>query len=328
MASSEQAPAKRVGVSLIEDSVVCETGGGFTSTQWQVAVNDGWMKLSQIVKRGTIDAISTELEDEDDPHRAVGKIWVDRPAQVYYRRRTYISAPIGTRLRKLIFTPVRGTDGVRFSRSESELVLAGDYRLMSRARFDEKAQRKARQAAQPRERLLTPVRTPDGVRASRSESASVRHGENRFMPRPFLDEKAEHIGRRPEPPREPLPKSDTLNHLGELLSRLGARPLSKANLVTENLSERPRTTAIPVAEHLGEGLPAKETPLTEHLVKAPPPDANSVAGHVGEGSSATAIQVTEAPSTIQTSSRRKEPVRETKLPGKSTPQGDKGSNSA
>lgn len=182
MDSLDQVPAKRVGVSLKEDSVVCETGGGFTSTEWRVAVNDGWMKLSQLVKRGTIDAISTELEDEDDPYGAAGSHWVDRPAQVWYRRSTYVVAPIGTRFRKLVLTPERNPDGVRFSRSESEFVLYGESRLVSPSFLAEKAERKARQAAHP---------------------------------------------------REPLSKSETIHHLGALLSQLGEEPPIKPVPVAE-----------------------------------------------------------------------------------------------
>jgi hypothetical protein len=136
---------------LTEDSVVCETGGGFTRTEWSVGVNDGWVTLAQLVRRGRIGDISTEIEAEDDPHGvASGSRWVDRPAQVWYRRRTYVVAPIGTRFRKRVETPVRDPAyGVRFSRLESDFELYREGRLVSLEILAERAARRARHAARP-----------------------------------------------------------------------------------------------------------------------------------------------------------------------------------
>lgn len=204
----ERAPAKRVGISLREDSVVCETGGGFTKTEWQVSVNDGWMKLSQLLKRGTVDTISTELEDEDDPHGAAGSHWLDRPPQVYYRRSTRVVAPIGTRFRKLVSTPVRTPDGIRFSRTESEVELYGEERYASPGFLAERADHKARQAAQARERMpksdtlhhlralvsqlgealpaasIPVVEAPSTVQASSRRKPPVRHEQPRIESTP------------------------------------------------------------------------------------------------------------------------------------------------
>lgn len=150
MRSPERGSAARVGVSLTEDSVVCETGGGFTKTEWSVAVNDGWLSIAQLVKRGRVGEITIEVEDEDDPHGvASGSQWVDRPAQVWYRRRTYVMAPVGTRFRQRVFTPVRDAAvGVRFSRSERDFELRAEGRLISLEILEERAQRKARRASQ------------------------------------------------------------------------------------------------------------------------------------------------------------------------------------
>lgn len=305
---------------MTEDSVVCDTGGGFTRTEWRVGVNDGWMTLFQIVQRGTIDSISTELEDEDDPHGAVGNYWVDRPAQVYYRRRTYIVAPIGTRLRKIVFTPVRSRDGIRYSQSDSELVLTGENRLASRSYLDEKAERKARQAAQSREALSTLVRNPDRARLPQPESEPVRYGEIRLVTRSYLDEKAEREGRQAEQSREPLPKSATLHHLGALLSRLGARPPANAIPVAERTGEVPLTNAIPVAAHVGEVSPTQAIRVAERLGERPPTEAVPVTEHLDEEPRMEAVPVAEAPSLVHASSRRKDPVREPQFPTGSTPE--------
>lgn len=151
MPSQERGSAARAGVSLTEDSVVCETGGGFTKTEWSVAVNDGWLSIADLIKRGRVGGITIEVEDEDDPHGvASGSQWVDRPAQVWYRRRTYVTAPVGTRFRQRVSTPVRDPAvGVRYSRSERDFELRGEGRIVAVDILEERAQRKARRAAQP-----------------------------------------------------------------------------------------------------------------------------------------------------------------------------------
>ena len=151
MVSLDKAHAPRVGVSLTEDSVICETGGGFTRTEWSVQVNDGWLSVFHVVGRRRIGEIASEVEDEEDPYGvASGGQWFDRPPQVWYRRVTYIVAPVGTRFRRRVWTPVRDPrKGVWFSSSEDEFELRGDGRLVRPHVLAERAARKDRQVAQP-----------------------------------------------------------------------------------------------------------------------------------------------------------------------------------
>jgi len=126
------------------------TSPGFTKTEWSVAINDGWLTITQLVARRRIGEIAIEVEDIDDPHGvSSGTHWADRPAQVWYRRRTYVVAPIGTRFRKRVWTPVRDKHGVRYSKSESDFELRGEERLVSLHIIAERAARKAQLAAQP-----------------------------------------------------------------------------------------------------------------------------------------------------------------------------------
>jgi hypothetical protein len=107
--------------------------------------------LSQLVRRRRIGEIAAEIEDEEDPHGvASGAHWVDRPPQVWYRRETYVVAPIGTRFRKQVWTPVRDPKkGVWFDRADTELELRGEGKLVSLHVLAERAARKAQRAAQP-----------------------------------------------------------------------------------------------------------------------------------------------------------------------------------
>jgi len=85
---------------------VCEDGGGFETELWDVRVNNGWMPAAQLAKRGTVGGVTAELLDEDDPSGVTRQRWGGQPPQVYYQRRTNITAPIGTRFRRQIWRPV------------------------------------------------------------------------------------------------------------------------------------------------------------------------------------------------------------------------------
>jgi hypothetical protein len=135
-----------IGCFLTEESVVCPTGGGFENTEWSIRINDGWFTLPHLAQRRRVGQVAAEIEDEDDPHRAVSSVhWDDRPPQVWYRRTTYVTAPVGTHFRKRIWTPERGgPKGIWFRLFEDEFELRGENRLISVRVLNE---RRARQQA-------------------------------------------------------------------------------------------------------------------------------------------------------------------------------------
>lgn len=107
MSSVAQAsPARLASRVLVEGSKVCDDGGGFETELWDVRVNSGWMPAAQLAKRGTVGGVTAELLDEDDPSGVTRQRWGGQPPQVYYQRRTNITAPIGTRFRRHIWRPV------------------------------------------------------------------------------------------------------------------------------------------------------------------------------------------------------------------------------
>lgn len=107
MSSTGSPSGATVSVTLLERAFVCPTGGGFETERWKVHVNDGWMPLSVLVWRKAVGEITAELLDEDDPGRVGGSRWSDRGPQQWFQRRTHVEAPIGTRLWRRTWRPVR-----------------------------------------------------------------------------------------------------------------------------------------------------------------------------------------------------------------------------
>jgi hypothetical protein len=94
-------------VTLIERSFVCPTGGGFETERWSVRINDGWLALPALVRRGSVGGVRVEVLDEDDPDGvARAAKWGDRAPQVWFKRSTRIVAPIGTGLWQRIWRPL------------------------------------------------------------------------------------------------------------------------------------------------------------------------------------------------------------------------------
>lgn len=106
---------------VVEGSKLCEDGGGFETERWDVRVNNGWMPLTQLVKAGTVGGVTAELVDEEDPHGVTRQRWGGQPPQVYYRRRTNVTAPIGTHLRRHVWRPI-----IDRSKTVRDYLLAGD----------------------------------------------------------------------------------------------------------------------------------------------------------------------------------------------------------
>lgn len=95
------------GITLIERSFVCSTGGGFETERWSVRVNDGWLPLPVLVHRGNVGGIKAEVLDEDDPAGvAGGQRWTERAPQVWFKRATRILAPKGTRFWRRTWRPL------------------------------------------------------------------------------------------------------------------------------------------------------------------------------------------------------------------------------
>jgi hypothetical protein len=230
----------------MDESVVCETGGGFTKTEWSVAVNDGWLTVAQLVRRGRVGDVGTELQDEDDPHGAAGGgHWVNRPAQVWYRRRTYVLAPIGTRFRKRVWTPVR--DPARdsaFSRSDSEFELRGEGRLVSLQILADRAARRARGGGRPEAPL--------------AKGETLRH----------LDALLARLGSQPSPTPEdprppPTPQGPAPTAAARDAAAMRRAEAAAATPMAEDTAETPMgedTAATPTAED-ATAAPTGEEPV-------------------------------------------------------------------
>jgi hypothetical protein len=96
-----------LGITLIERSFVCPTGGGFETERWSVRVNDGWLLVSSLVRRGNVGGIRVEILDQDDPAGiAEGAHWTDRAPQVWFKRSTRVLAPKGTRFWRRTWRPL------------------------------------------------------------------------------------------------------------------------------------------------------------------------------------------------------------------------------
>jgi hypothetical protein len=233
----------------MDESVVCETGGGFTKTEWSVAVNDGWLTVAQLVRRGRVGDVGTELQDEDDPHGAAGGgHWVNRPAQVWYRRRTYVLAPIGTRFRKRVWTPVR--DPARdsaFSRSDSEFELRGEGRLVSLQILADRAARRARGGGRPEAPL--------------AKGETLRH----------LDALLARLGSQPSPtPEDPRPPPTPQGPAPTAAAR-DAAAMRRAEAAAARMMAEDRAET-PMAEDAAETLMAEdtaETPTGEDTAETP-----------------------------------------------------------
>ncbi len=109
---------------------MCDGGGGFETERWYIRVNDGWMTTTQLVRRGTVGGVTAELLDEDDPSGVTRQRWKSHPPQVYFWRRTNITAPVGTRLRRCVWRPA-----IDRGKTVRDYLLAGDV-FPSLRRFD------------------------------------------------------------------------------------------------------------------------------------------------------------------------------------------------
>jgi hypothetical protein len=154
---------------LCEHSYVSEAGGGFEEERYKVEVNDGWMWLYDLLKRGTVGNVTASLTDGDteadvdDPHGAAGQVWGNRPAQCYWRRWIHVTAPAGTRFQKVHSVPNREQAAVEWTVMsvphdvyETDLQLRGG-RLVREDWLKEREERKARAAAQRDERPMPPA---------------------------------------------------------------------------------------------------------------------------------------------------------------------------
>jgi hypothetical protein len=145
-------------VFLIEGALASD--GGFEETIWQIRVNDGWMQLDRLVRRGTIGGITAAFCLEDDPSGMASARHYDLKPRVYWKRETEVQAPVGTRFRKQRWVPNRERArqsvlllGVPYDRYEAEFELRA-HGLVSSKILAEKAQREADRAT-PAEKPMT-----------------------------------------------------------------------------------------------------------------------------------------------------------------------------
>jgi len=95
-----------VSVVLVEQSSVCEDGGGFERVVWRVRVNDGWLRLDQLVQKKSVGDFSAKLGAVDDPHDvSTSESWSSAPSRVWWRRETLVKAPVGTRFWRRLWQP-------------------------------------------------------------------------------------------------------------------------------------------------------------------------------------------------------------------------------
>jgi hypothetical protein len=139
-----------VSATLKEGSVAAD--GGFEETVYLVRVNDGWMRVERLVRRGPIGGITATVRVEDDPSGVTSARRHDLKPRVYWKRETQVDAPMGTRFRKQIWTPNRERARsnplllrVPYDKHETEFELRADG-LVSSKSLAEQAQREGREA--------------------------------------------------------------------------------------------------------------------------------------------------------------------------------------
>lgn len=150
---AQPTPARLATITLVERSSVYEEGGGFTSEQWLVQVNDGWISLRELLKRGSVGGVTAELVEKDDPTEESFQSSDGPPPQVYYLYRVNLAAPAGTLLRRRVWRPavnrnlrvidylLKGDLFPRQQRTDRDFELLKDGRLMSAREAQERRQR-------------------------------------------------------------------------------------------------------------------------------------------------------------------------------------------
>jgi hypothetical protein len=127
------------GVTLIERATVCKTGGGFEETRWRPRVNDGWMRLDLLLRRGPdgVGDVVAERLLEDDPNEVAAHGWSDLAPGMWFRRETYVTAPIGTRFWRRLWVPNRELarekplrPGVPYTKYDRIYELLGEEKLV------------------------------------------------------------------------------------------------------------------------------------------------------------------------------------------------------
>jgi hypothetical protein len=195
-------------VWVLEQSFVCETGGGFEEERYKVEVNDGWMSLYDVLKRRTVGNVTASLTDGeseaevDDPHGAAGQVWGDRPAQCYWKRWTHVRAPVGTRFQKVHTIPNREPASVDWTLPSvpqdtytTDLQLRGG-RLVREDWLEQRARRKARETCPDAQ----PMSGAELARRARALLASLGDEGMKLTPRPPAVEDENEIA---DPPSEP-----------------------------------------------------------------------------------------------------------------------------
>ncbi len=213
---------------------MCDGGGGFETERWYIRVNDGWMTTTQLARRGTVGGVTAELLDEDDPSGVTRQRWKSHPPQVYFWRRTNITAPVGTRFRRCVWRPA-----IDRGKTVRDYLLAGDV-FPSLRRFD---------------------------------ADFELCGEDRLVSLHDLEARRSRPRRAPEP-KDPAGEDETRRHAAKLLSALaGAPPANGANDVaesgTETASPARATEPLPEDGPLPAGSPPRRRPLVRRPDIAP-----------------------------------------------------------
>ncbi len=121
--SSSKPDRPIVSVVLTESSSACEDGGGFERIVWRVRINDGWLRLDQLVHRKSIAGFSATLGAVDDPHGvSTAESWSSTTPSVWWRRETLVKAPVGTRFWRRLWRPDP-------ERARERMVLAMPYSM-------------------------------------------------------------------------------------------------------------------------------------------------------------------------------------------------------
>ena len=118
-----------VGCTVVEDSFVCPTGGGFENETWRVQVNDDWLTISDLLRRRSLGDVTAELVDGHDPNGVASSGTL--PPQTAFHRRTYVVAPVGTQFWRRVVRPV-----ITRGKKLRDYLLAGDISV-KRTAFDD-----------------------------------------------------------------------------------------------------------------------------------------------------------------------------------------------
>jgi hypothetical protein len=166
VSSAAQACRPRlVGYTVVEKALVCAAGGGFQNETWLVQVNDNWLTINQLLRRRSGGDVTAELMEGHDPNGVESSGTL--PPQMAFFRRTYIVAPVGTRLWKRTIRPVidrtktfedyllPGDVSVARKTFDRYFVLHGPERIVSLALDVERKSRPRAPAAEPLTREQT-----------------------------------------------------------------------------------------------------------------------------------------------------------------------------